>query len=214
MVTDLKGRAILVTGASTGIGAAAARAFGENGARVAVHYNTSRAEAEDVVAAIRRAGGEAVAIQGDVTASAACADIVEQTIRAFQVSATSATGYSTRGVPSGQYIAPANSNGCIEFYAGQCGGTRLMLYGPSFTRFDLSAVKKFKFTEKVNMELRGEFLNAFNNINFLVGNASNDTNAPGVGGLTWGQVTEAYRDTSTTNDPGGRLVQLVLRLNF
>ena len=43
---DLKDTAVLITGASTGIGAAAARAFGAAGANVAVHYNTSKAEAE------------------------------------------------------------------------------------------------------------------------------------------------------------------------
>jgi len=139
---------------------------------------------------------------------------VENTIRAFSTSATTATGYGGRGVPSGRYVAPANSRDCIEVFAGQCGFTRVLLYGPSFTRFDLSAVKKTKITERVEVELRGEFLNAFNNINFIVGDANNDTNAPNVGGLTFGQVGAAYRDLSTTNDPGGRLVQFVLRINF
>ena len=35
-----------------------------------------------------------------------------------------------------------------------------------FMRFDLSLVKQIRFTERTNFELRGEFLNAFNNINF------------------------------------------------
>ena len=39
-------------------------------------------------------------------------------------------------------------------------------------------------------------------------------NGIGVGGTTFGQITEAFRDTSTTNDPGGRLIQIVARINF
>jgi hypothetical protein len=90
-----------------------------------------------------------------------------------------------------------------------------MLYGPKFVRFDISAVKKVRVTERVNFELRGEFLNAFNNINFLVGSAANDTNtATNFSAAAFGQMTNAYQDTSTTNDPGGRLVQLVFRINF
>ena len=42
---DLRGKRVLVTGASTGIGAAVARGFGAAGAVVAVHYNASEAEA-------------------------------------------------------------------------------------------------------------------------------------------------------------------------
>jgi len=142
-------------------------------------------------------------------------DVIDNTIRANNVSATSATGYGAQGAPAGRHIAPANSAGCIEAFDGQCGFTRTMLYGPAFTRFDISGIKKFNITERVNVEFRGEFLNAFNNINFIVGNPSNDTNTiTNFSAQTFGQVTEAYRDTSTTNDPGGRLVQLVLRINF
>jgi len=142
-------------------------------------------------------------------------DIVDNTIRAFNVSATSATGYGSRGVPTGRYIAPANGANCIESFTGECGTTNLVLYGSGFTRFDLSAVKKFKFSERVNFEFRAEFLNAFNNINFLVGGAANDVN--NIGGFTnatFGQISNAYQDTSTTNDPGGRLIQFVARINF
>jgi hypothetical protein len=79
----------------------------------------------------------------------------------------------------------------------------------------LSIVKRVKFSERTNLELRGEFLNAFNNINFLVGNAGADVNAlGGLNATTFGRYTAAYQDLSTTNDPGGRLVQLVVRFNF
>jgi hypothetical protein len=142
-------------------------------------------------------------------------DIIDNTIRANNVSATAANGYGSLGAPSGRYIAPANSPGCIEVYAGQCGGTSMILYGPHLTRFDISAVKKTRISERVNLESRGEFLNIFNNINFLVGSPNNDTNSGGsLSSQSFGQVTQAYNDQSTTYDPGGRLIQFVARLNF
>jgi 3-oxoacyl-[acyl-carrier protein] reductase len=60
-------RVAMVTGASRGIGAATARALAEDGFRVVVNYRSSAAEADEVVAAITAAGGEAVAIRADVT---------------------------------------------------------------------------------------------------------------------------------------------------
>jgi hypothetical protein len=142
-------------------------------------------------------------------------DIIDNTIKANNVDATSTTGFSTRGVPQGRYIAPANSASCIEVYDGQCASPNFVLYGPRFTRFDLSVVKRVRISERTNFEFRTEFLNAFNNINFSVGNPANDaTDIGGYGGDAFGRITNAYRDLSTTNDPGGRLIQFVLRLNF
>jgi hypothetical protein len=142
-------------------------------------------------------------------------DIIQNTIKAFNTSATSTNGYGSLGAPTGRYIAPANGPGCIEVFTGQCGGTQEILYGPHFTRFDISAVKKIRINDRVNMEFRAEFLNAFNNINFIVGSAQSDTNsATNFSSQSFGQVTSAYQDTSTTYDPGGRLIQWVLRLNF
>jgi 3-oxoacyl-[acyl-carrier protein] reductase len=63
---DLKERSVLVTGASTGIGEAVARAFADHGARVAVHFNRSQREAEAVADAILKAGGKAVLVRGDL----------------------------------------------------------------------------------------------------------------------------------------------------
>src|SRR5262245_160968 len=134
-------------------------------------------------------------------------DIIDNTIRAFSVSPTSPTGYGSAGPPTGRYIAPANSANCIQVVSGDCGPQNVNVYGPMFTRFDLSAVKRIKIKEGVNFELRGEFLNAFNNVNFF--GAIGAFNS-----ATFAQVTDAYRDSSNTNDPGGRLVQIVARINF
>jgi 3-oxoacyl-[acyl-carrier protein] reductase len=56
MLEDLRGKAVLITGASIGIGAAAALEFGRLGANVAVHYNKNAEAAEAVCAAIRKLG--------------------------------------------------------------------------------------------------------------------------------------------------------------
>jgi 3-oxoacyl-[acyl-carrier protein] reductase len=60
-------RVALVTGASRGIGAATATVLAERGFRVVVNYRSSAAEADDVVAEVVAAGGEAVAFRADVT---------------------------------------------------------------------------------------------------------------------------------------------------
>jgi hypothetical protein len=143
-------------------------------------------------------------------------DIRENTFKAFNTAFASGTNLPiyTQGAPTGRYIAPAGL-GCSQGIVGQCGFNNLVLKGPSFFRSDLSVVKRIKFSENTNLELRGEMLNAFNNINFLVGSASNDINSlAGLNTATFARFTAAYQDISTTNDPGGRLIQLVVRFNF
>ena len=76
---DLRGKAVLVTGASTGIGAAAARAFAAHGARTMIHYTASRDAAERLAAELTAAGGDAQTIGGDVRDLAAVGRIVRET---------------------------------------------------------------------------------------------------------------------------------------
>lgn len=97
---------------------------------------------------------------------------------------------------------------------GEFGNTSLVLHGPKFLRFDITAAKRTQIKERLNAELRAEFLNAFNTTNFLIGGAGSAVNATGILGTTFGRTTTAYQDISTTNDPGGRIIQLVLRFNF
>lgn len=75
---DFKGRAILITGASTGIGAGCALAMGARGATVAVHYNSSKDAAEKVAQAIKSSGGDAFVLQGDLRKSSECERVVEE----------------------------------------------------------------------------------------------------------------------------------------
>jgi 3-oxoacyl-[acyl-carrier protein] reductase len=74
-------RVALITGASRGIGAATARVLAERGFRVVVNHRASAPEAEEVVAGITSAGGDAVAIRADVTVAgdiSAMADEIAQ----------------------------------------------------------------------------------------------------------------------------------------
>lgn len=82
-IPDLAGKVFLVTGASTGIGAAVAKALGEQGASVAVHYNSSAAEARGVAAAIEKAGGKAHIIGGDVSRRGGAEAVVEAVAKHF-----------------------------------------------------------------------------------------------------------------------------------
>ncbi|CAM3360476.1 SDR family NAD(P)-dependent oxidoreductase [Halomonas lysinitropha] len=78
MFDELKGRRVLVTGASRGIGAAVATRLGRLGCRVAVHYHSSETGAEAVCRAVRENGGEASLVRGDVSRSAEAMRIVDE----------------------------------------------------------------------------------------------------------------------------------------
>jgi len=78
-----KDHVALVTGSSLGIGAAAAKEFARQGARVAVHYNSSADAAEKVVAEIAAEGGEAKAFKADVSNAAEARALVPAVLAHF-----------------------------------------------------------------------------------------------------------------------------------
>jgi len=134
-------------------------------------------------------------------------DIIDNTIKAFSTSATSATGYGTLGPPSGRYFAPPNGPDCIQIVTGDCAPKDHYVTGPKVTTFDLSIVKRITLVGHTNFEFHADMINAFNNINFT-------PVAQTGSGATIDQVTAAQRDVNNTQNPGGRLVQFAFRLTF
>jgi len=133
------------------------------------------------------------------------ADILDNTVRAFSVSATSPTGYGSLGAPTGRYFAPANGPDCIEIDNGadygDCGTRSLVVTGPMFQNYDFSVAKRVPVVGRTNLEFRFEMLNALNNHNFVP-----------VGGI--GSVLNSYEVTALTGNNTARVIQVVTRFNW
>jgi NAD(P)-dependent dehydrogenase (short-subunit alcohol dehydrogenase family) len=84
MDTGLRGRAVLVTGGSSGIGRATAIAFAREGAKVAVTYRSDRDAANRVAVEIDNAGGEGVAVPLDLSAPESIDAAVEQVLMRWE----------------------------------------------------------------------------------------------------------------------------------
>jgi hypothetical protein len=138
-------------------------------------------------------------------------DVIEETVKAFGVSATSATGYGAQGPPSGRYFAPANGPDCIEIApgSGECGQGQIVVRGPRQVRFDLSAVKRVRFVGRTTGEFRAEMLNAFNHPWFtgVTGYGTSSANNPNYA------TRDNYRVTGV-GENSSRIVQLVFRFSW
>lgn len=151
-----------------------------------VLYNMTRAELQDMMEIRKVTGANGIGQVFYLPQS-----IIDNTNAAFEQNSKTLD-------PSKPYIGPQIASG--QF------GNRVFLYGPSQTRLDLSVVKHTKFGETRDFEFRANFLNAFNLTNFYLQNAPSSA--------AFGQTTSAFRDFSGSNDPGGRVIEFQLRVNF
>jgi 3-oxoacyl-[acyl-carrier protein] reductase len=83
MENKLAGKVALVTGASRGMGQKIAEDLARYGAKVVVNYASSSGKAEEVVAGIKQQGGEAVAIQADISKVSEVETLFQKTLEAY-----------------------------------------------------------------------------------------------------------------------------------
>jgi 3-oxoacyl-[acyl-carrier protein] reductase len=83
-MTSTQIKSAIVTGASRGIGSVVANRLGRDGFAVAVNYAGGAAKAEEVVAEIRAAGGQAITVQADVSNAADVERLFKQTLDAYR----------------------------------------------------------------------------------------------------------------------------------
>jgi hypothetical protein len=135
-------------------------------------------------------------------------DIVLNTRRAFNVSATSPNGYSALGAPEGRYLAPASFPGCVALYRGDCDSPdQIRLIAPLSAKTDLTVRKRITIAGSKNVEIQFDLLNLFGNVNF------NPVFNPGAGSTVF-QVTSGLTSATGTFEPGGQVGQLMVRFNW
>ncbi|HEV2445073.1 MAG TPA: hypothetical protein VGS58_04095, partial [Candidatus Sulfopaludibacter sp.] len=131
-------------------------------------------------------------------------NIITNTMAAFNMG-----GFTPAQVdPNAPYIGPAP--------AGQLGWEGY-IYLPWQRHFDLELQKNIRITERVQLQIAAAALDVLNMTNFLPG--TTPTGGTGGGNTSstnpfFGQIGSAYRDVSGTVDPGARIIEFHVRLNF
>jgi len=82
-MTDLKGKVAIVTGGTRDIGRSCSIQLAAAGAKVAVNYHSNKAAGEETVATIKKAGGTAILVKGDMTKKADVDNLIAETKKAF-----------------------------------------------------------------------------------------------------------------------------------
>ncbi len=144
------------------------------------------------------------------------ADIIANTIRAFTTTGNTASGYAAGQAPTGAFLAPAGFGNCQQRTAGGCGFRKLVIYGPNFFKIDSSIGKRFSIGERRSVEFRMTMFDVLNHTNWRLGGWTGNVNNITAFTGTFGQMLNgwAYQDPNGSNDPGGRITDFLLRINF
>jgi hypothetical protein len=107
-------------------------------------------------------------------------------------------------------MAPAGSPACMETIPsgyGECGVRSLVVTGPLYQRWDISAVKRTRIVGRTMFEFRADLINAFNHPNFVpLFPSLTSTTAPP-------NSADSYRVT-TVQENSSRIIQLVTRFSW
>ena len=125
--------------------------------------------------------------------------------------------FARPAVTAGQTIPSSNSAARADALGTDIGNVgRNVLRGPAQVNFDLAVIKRFPFREAKNIELRAEFFNVFNHVNFANPisnfNAVPSSSINSSSGRITGDPGDFGRVISTSNNP--RLIELVVKINF
>ena len=154
-----------------------------------VLYNMTTAQLQDAMQIRKTTGSDGKGLVYYLPDS-----LIANTNAAFEVNGKTRANLD----PNAPYIGPQWANDSF--------GYRIYLRNPWQYRLDLGALKKTTIRESVNMEFRVQALNALNLTNFTLANAPSSAN--------FGKTTTAFRDFSGSADPGSRVLEFVLRVNF
>jgi len=124
--------------------------------------------------------------------------LIDNSNAAFQINGKTLSDLDS----SAPYIGPPTTAGQL--------GYRVFLYGPWQNHFDVSVMKRTQIKENVNLEFTAQALNVLNLTNFQLPKASDQN----LASANFGVTTSAYTDLSNAQDPGARMIEFRIRLNF
>jgi hypothetical protein len=162
--------------------------------------NMTTAQLQSMMAITKTTGSNGIGqvwwLPKSPTGTAAGSTFINNSQAAFE-----ASGYNWTNINvSSPYVAPQLAPGKF--------GYRVFIYGPMQNHFDTSLSKRVTFAhEKANLLIQANCLNCLNLTDFYLANVNPSSSS-------FGLTTSAYTDISNTNDPGGRIVEFIVRVNF